>query len=416
MLEKIQEKNWDAVIVGAGLLGSSVALHLAKLGVKKVLVCDIDLEGAFSSSERNAGGVRATWWQSINIQIGIDSLQYFRDHAQDVGFQPCGYTFLYSPKRWELAQEKIPFQKEMGVEIQVLKGSEISKRFPFFAHQEEIAAASFSPKDGLINPNQLKNHFRQEAKKLGVSFLDRFYATKISFEGKSPRIHGILKKESDPEEVEKVLSSNSELEKTADSFSTGQPIILKAEKLVNCAGAWSPKLAATYGEEIEAVPLRRQIAVVHCPDFDMKDQGMMVDTSGLYFHPEAENIMVGYADPNQEQGIDFQYDEESFFMEFAWPTLWNRIPKCERLKHLDGWAGLYGESKDSSAIVGQSLSHENLFEAHSFSGRGAMQSPSIGKGLAEKIVHGEYKSLDLSPLSRARFQDESNLLYEKLLI
>jgi glycine/D-amino acid oxidase-like deaminating enzyme len=142
---------------------------------------------------------------------------------------------------------------------------------------------------------------------------------------------------------------------------------------------------------------------------------MIVDTSGVYFHPEAENILVGWADPSEDPGYNFIYDEEKFFMEKIWPTLWNRIPATESLKHVTGWAGLYAESPDESAILGKSPKYENVFEAHSFSGRGAMQSPAIGLGLAEFLFHGEYKTLDLSPLKIERFET-GELLTEGLVI
>jgi len=162
------------------------------------------------------------------------------------------------------------------------------------------------------------------------------------------------------------------------------------------------------------------VCIFDCRDVDLTPYGMIVDTSGVYFHPEAANGLAGYADPNEPIGVNYAYDGDRFFEEAIWPALYSRSTRFERLKHLTGWAGLYEVSPDESAIIGEAavpsrLSPGRYFEAHSFSGHGAMHSYAAGLALAEWMVQGRYETLDATPLSGRRF-DEGRLLQETLVI
>ncbi len=140
---------------------------------------------------------------------------------------------------------------------------------------------------------------------------------------------------------------------------------------------------------------------------------MIVDSSGVYFHHEGQHILAGYSPPDTPPGYHFNYDGEQFFMDEIWPRLFARMSGCERLRHVTGWAGLYEVSPDRSAIVGQAA--PRIFEAHSFSGRGVMQSYGAGQALAELIALGHYDRFDASALDRRRFA-ESRPIREELHI
>ena len=129
---------------------------------------------------------------------------------------------------------------------------------------------------------------------------------------------------------------------------------------------------------------------------------MIVDTSGVYFHNDGAYILAGYSPPEEPPGYHFNYDGERFFMDEIWPRLYARMSAFERLRHVRGWAGLYEVSPDRSAIVGRAA--PRVFEAHSFSGRGVMQSYGAGQALAELIATGRYERFDASALARERFE------------
>ena len=129
---------------------------------------------------------------------------------------------------------------------------------------------------------------------------------------------------------------------------------------------------------------------------------MIVDTSGVYFHNEGPHILAGYSPREEPPGYHFNYDGEQFFLNEIWPRMFARMSSMERLKHVTGWAGLYEVSPDRSAIVGRAMAR--VFEAHSFSGRGVMQSYGAGQALADLIATGSYGRFDASALSRDRFE------------
>jgi sarcosine oxidase subunit beta len=140
---------------------------------------------------------------------------------------------------------------------------------------------------------------------------------------------------------------------------------------------------------------------------------MIVDSSGIYFHNDGPHILAGYSPPEEPAGYSFKYDGEEFFLKEIWPRLYARMSCFERLRHVTGWAGLYAVTPDRSAIIGRL--GPRLFEAHSFSGRGVMQSYGAGQALADLIAKGGYEKLDAGALGRERFQT-GKLMPEELHI
>ncbi len=159
--------------------------------------------------------------------------------------------------------------------------------------------------------------------------------------------------------------------------------------------------------------MRRQVCLVDSRVTDLSAYGMIVDTSGLYFHNEGPHILAGYSPPQEPPGYCFKYDGEQFFLNEIWPRLYARMSCMERLRHVTGWAGLYAVSPDRSAIMGRL--GPRLFEAHSFSGRGVMQSYGAGQALADLIARGSYGRLKADDLARERFTS-GRLVTEELHI
>src|SRR6202035_2498033 len=188
---------------------------------------------------------------------------------------------------------------------------------------------------------------------------------------------------------------------------------LEADAIIIAGGAWSRNVLRLLGLKDYSEPIRRQISLVDNRETNLAAYGMIVDTSGLYFHNEGPHILAGYSPP-EAPGYHFNYDGEEFFQKEIWPRMYARMSCFERLRHVTGWAGLYEVSPDRSAIVG--LATPGVFEAHSFSGRGVMQSYGAGQALAGLIATGKYPdSLDASALARTRFE-ANRLVFEELHI
>ncbi len=401
----------NVLVVGGGLIGSAVALHLARLGVSGIRVVDFDLEGSLSSSELNAGGVRATWGQAINISMSQISIDYFASVADEVGYRPCGYLWLKTPDAMPAALKSRELQQSMGWEVQAWDVAELKRRVPFIDKTNDLAGAVFAPRDGLVNPNLLKNHYRAKARELGVVFEDRTWVSGSERKGSKWVVHARqLHSPAFHEAKLSVFAGLPEMEGlpwTRTSYT--------ADRVINCAGPWAPKIASMLGYACPSQPVRRQVCIFDSRGVDLTPYGMIVDTSGVYFHPEATNGLAGFATPGEAPGVNYEYDGERFFEENIWPALYERSTGFEQLKHLTGWAGLYEVSPDESAIIGEVPGHPGLFEAHSFSGHGAMHSYAAGLVLAEKIVKGRFEALDASCFSSERFA-RGELLREHAVI
>ena len=413
-------RHYDVVLIGGGVIGSSVAMALGERGLKTAVV-DIDLSGRLSSSEKNAGGVRATWWQPVNITLCRASIKYYESVREEVGFRQKGYLWLYDAATWPKAEQHLALQRELGHPIEELDAAAVHRRVPEIDRLEGIAGATFSPEDGLINSNLLKEHYRSRSRALGAEYLDRLYVHAIDAGESEVRIGCWRANEAlSDETLMRMMSQDrpedrpeGRAEDGAAEAAAGQLIEIAADAVAITGGAWSPNALKLVGLKNLSEPIRRQICLVDTRATDLSAYGMIVDTSGVYFHNDGAYILAGYSPPEEPPGYHFHYDGEPFFMNEIWPRLYARMTAFERLRHVRGWAGLYEVSPDRSAIVGRAA--PRVFEAHSFSGRGVMQSYGAGQALAELIATGRYQRFDASALGRERF-DRGALVLEELHI
>ncbi len=421
----------NVVIAGGGVIGSAMALWLAKRGVRDIQVIDLDLAGIYASSELNAGGARATWWQPINIETCRMTLDFFRSQKDLFGFRESGYLWLYDdPERFSIARTKLPLQQASGLEVELLSPDEIATRFPILDRNlDELVGATWSPHDGLINPNAVRAFFRREAENLGVRFSNRHYIDGVVTE-RVPGLSGLRRVRAvdvievvggDPTDesgrLKEILTTHR-----VPSEQRVRETRVSCEVVLNCLGAWSPIFSAKIGIRDVTEAVRRQICLVgvHAedlpPNIDPSALGMIVDASDLYFHPDGDQFLAGFSIPDEAPGFDFDYDGNEYFEEYVWPRLAHRSSTFERCGHIRGWSGLYAVTPDCSGIAGPVPGIVNLFEAHSFTGRGVMQSFGIASALSERIVEGRYGLCDLTPLGRERFESRERWLPETLHI
>ena len=408
----------DVVIAGGGVIGTALAWALAERGVSGITVVDVDLAGLYASSELNAGGARATWWQAVNVETCLATLDFFRGHRDEFAFRELGYLWLYrDPELFRTACEKRVLQNRSGLGVALVAPAELTERFPVLDRElDDLCGATFSPRDGLVNPNAVRAFYRREAEGRGVRFLDRDYIVGVRTRlesggaGTVRAIDGldvVRLGEADPLDrggvLRRCLTTHCVPADAIDEEAS-----LDCGLLVNCLGAWSSILAAKLGVPDVTEPVRRQIALVDvhasdlAPGVDLGTLGMVVTPDGLYFHPEGPYVLAGYSLPEEPPGFDFSYDGADFFEAEIWPRLARHATSFERCGHVRGWAGLYAVTPDRSGIAGRVAGFANLFEAHSFTGRGVMQSCGIARALAAQIA-GEPADLDLGPLSRERF-------------
>ena len=406
----------DVLVAGGGIIGSAIACALVERGGRDVCVVDLDLAGTYASSELNAGGARATWWREPNIAACRDTIAFFEAHAEEVSLRQRGDLWLYDDAaRDARARERRALQERLGLRIELLEPRELGERFPLLDRRlDELVGATFSPRDGLVNPNAVRRLYRERASRGGARFLNRHYVEGVEVVEREPgqrrveRVHVIEVEKGDPADdsglVHRILTQH----RVPPESSVDHPS-LRPEVFVNALGAWSPLLSARLGVRDFSVPVRRQIAMVDvrardlAPGVDPKTLGMIVDASGLYFHPEGPYTLAGYSNPEEPSGYDFRYDGDAFFEREIWPRLAHRASSFERAHHVRGWSGLYSVTPDCSGVLGRVAGFSNALEAHSFTGRGVMQSYAVGRAVAELVCDGGFRTLDLSALAGERF-------------
>ena len=383
------------LIVGAGLAGSATAMHLAEGGDDGVVVVDPDLAGLRSSSELNAGGVRATWWRPVNVELCAATIAFFREHRDEFAFREHGYLWLHGPGRWEQAVAHVEMQNAFGRRVELLTPAEVARRWPVIDHVDDLAGATFSPLDGLVSPDAVREHYRARARAAGARFVDRRALAGVLRDG--ARVTGArLRELPDAEAAGRLLEGHP-----AD----GPEVTVACDRLVNAAGPWAAPVADLMGAPVPCRAVPRQLCVVASRDVDLSGQGMIVDSSDCYFHHEGgELILAGYSPPGDPPAYRFDYEGAAFFEREIWPRLAHRVSAFDRLDHVRGWTGLYELSPDNSALLGAVPGLEGAYEIHSFSGRGVMQSWAAGLCLAELILTGAYRTFPSAALlSATRF-------------
>ena len=244
----------NVLIAGGGIIGSAVAWALAARQVTDVVVVDLDLTGLYASSELNAGGARATWWQPVNVETCASTLDFFREHAEAFSFRQRGYLWLHGdPAVFALAKEKRELQNDFGLGVELLTPSDVVDRFPALdTDPARLVGATFSPRDGLINPNAVRQWFRRQAESLGVRFLNRHYVTGVS----TARQPGSKRRVSWVQVAEIIGRDPTDREGTIRDILTTHVVPhdrasahdrIECDVVVNCLGAWSPVFSAKVG-------------------------------------------------------------------------------------------------------------------------------------------------------------------------
>jgi glycine/D-amino acid oxidase-like deaminating enzyme len=387
----------NGIIVGAGIIGSAVAYELSRRGITDLHVLDVDLEGQWSSTERNAGGVRHLWMNRVNMDLARCSIALFSELGEKIGFQKKGYLWLFNHENRGNGEATLERARKNNLDYEQLSVAEIRARYPFLDKTDDLAFALFGPRDGLINSNALKQYYREYAKERGAVFHDRVWVESLT-ESKSEAVVKGTRVEGETSATSLLHSPRYGAEGSKQEW--------KADFVVLCAGAWMAHLLGPLVDKPMVEPIRRQITFFKAEDLDLSPYGMVVDTSRVYFHAEGGNVLSGFVIKDEKPGYGFHQDTD-FFQSHIWPALYERSSYFERLKEVSGWGGLYSYTPDTSGILGWLPGHQRLLEAHSFTGRGVMQSYGAAVAIADLLTEGRFTHIDASGLTRSRFNEPS---------
>ncbi|KUN88310.1 NAD(P)/FAD-dependent oxidoreductase [Streptomyces griseoruber] len=364
----------SVVVIGGGVIGTSIAYHLAAAGVRDVLLVERDDLGAGSTSKA-AGGVRAQFSDELNIQLGARSLEAFgrfgEEFGHDIGLHRVGYLFLLStPEEVASFEAGVRLQNALGVPSRMIDPAEARRLSPLIT-TDGLRAAAFSPDDGHCTPEAVVQGYAAAARRCGARILRRTAVTGIETRGDT--ITGVT--------------------------TTLGPIT--TDTVICAAGAWSRSVGAMVGVDLPVQPLRRQIAVTEAVPGLPPDLPMTIDfTTTLYFHSEGPGLLVGMSDPDERPG--FATDTHDRWIPRLAGALEHRAPDILELRRTGGWAGLYEVTPDHNALIGEASSTSRFLYATGFSGHGFLQGPAVGE-VVRDLYLGRVPFVDVTPLSAGRF-------------
>lgn len=383
----------DVVVVGGGVIGASVAFHLAEDGADVLLLERGAL--ASGSSGKPVGGVRAQFSDPLNVELGARSLRAYGDFGRrpgaDIGLNRVGYLFLLPrPADVELFRASVAMQNRLGVPSRLVDPDEVCALNPY-VDTGRYAGAAFCPEDGWAYPGAVVGGYAAAAVRLGARVRTGTTVTGVARRGRS--ITGVRT--------------------DRGTVATGT--------VVCCAGAWSGQVGGLAGVPLPVQPLRRQIAFTAAPQPRRHRPGSLPFTidfgSTFYVHDAGATagagLLLGIADQEQAVGFDRGYDP-------AWlPLLRGAARACTpALADLPveaGWAGLYEMTPDHDALVGEAAGASRFLYATGFSGHGFLQAPAVGE-VVRDLVAGRRPPVDVSPLHADRFTTPSGTRAEANII
>lgn len=377
--------HYDFVVIGAGVIGTSVAHHLAALGAKSVLVLERGTIGAGTTSQssgllrthysvrQNVELARSSWWAFNNFA------EYVGDEEASCGLVKCGYM-ICAPEGDKLTplRASLDAQRDMGIEVDLLDRDQARERLPI-ARFDDAALIGFEPEAGFADAYLVATSFAKSARRRGVKIIEGATVTGVIREGR--RVVGV--------------------ETTAGSFSCGT--------LISTQNIWTPELAGWIGVPLPVKPERHTVLALECDEgaytFKMPAFKDLGSPGMLYYRSYGGNQMlvsegvVGETlnAPETEQGdISLDYVGE------VGAQVAERFPAYETAGLASSWTGVYDVTPDWNPVLGNVGDVEGLVVGFGFSGHGFKLSPGIGKLLAQHAL-GQPTDVSLAPYALDRF-------------
>ena len=371
------------IVIGGGIIGSFVAYFLRREGYAGAIrVIERDSTYQYSSTALSAASIRTQFGCEFNVRMSLFGAEMFRQihdwfgNDANIGYDERGYLILGSLQAAAGMRAGALKQNELGAAIDILTPAQAHARFPWL-NVEDIEIATYgAANEGWFDAWALLQLVRREARRLGVEYVE---AEAVGIEQAGQRVTGV---------------------RLADGRA------LAADWCVNAAGAAGGKVAAMLGIELPVRARKRTVFHVKTP---LESHGfpMLFDNSGAWIRPEGEGYIAGIApDESNDPDADGDFEPDYALLEDSlWLKLAHRVPAFESLRLLRAWAGHYEVNLlDHNGVLGPHDEISNFLFATGFSGHGLMHAPAAGRAIAEQIVHGAFRALDLAPLGYGRIR------------
>lgn len=381
----------EVVIIGGGIVGSSIAYHLTAAGCKGVLVLERESSLGKGSTGKSMGGVRAQFSTPVNIQMSLYSIPFYASFDERLGYpcdyRPQGYLFCATSQRHlDYLRANYETQTQLGLkDARLISGDEIRRMFPQL-RADDIVGGAFCSTDGFVDPYSAMTGFMCWACDHGAQLC------------KSAEVTGI---QCGSDGVATVETNKG---------------VISTRTVVNCAGAWAGAIGKMVGLDLPVEPLRRMLVPSEPFDRFPHTAPMIIDMSnGFHFRPEARGFLLAWNDPEETPGYKTDFDPG--FVEKILTRAADRVPVFEDLpvNPKRAWAGLYEMTPDHHPILGPVPEVPGFFCANGFSGHGVMHAPATGKIVSDLILTGKTDLIDVSLLSLSRFA-ENRLIEETAVL
>ena len=377
MIDPALPKSAEVIIIGGGVVGASIAYHLAARGGSGIILLEKEKFFGTGATGRCAGGIRYQFATEINVRLSIASLPMLADfeaeHGQAIDYQECGYLFLLDNED-DIAQfrKNVELQKRLGVPTEWLSGEEIRQRLPQM-RLDDIRAGTFHARDGLADPNSVTMGYIRHAAELGVTALTGI------------EVLGIFTRSGAVTGVETNLGR------------------LDAPVVIDAAGPWAGLVGSMAGVEIPITPIRRQmLTTTPLPEIPPEFPFVIDFSKSLYFHREGQGLLTGMSNPGEGAGFNQEIDPD--WEVLSLDAAIARLPLLEKAGRLSHWAGLYEVTPDAHPIFG-TTPVRGFYVCAGFSGHGFMHGPVAGLLMSEIVLDGTSKTVDVSQLDLARFKE-----------
>lgn len=369
------------VVIGGGIVGASIAFHLAEAGIDDIVLVERSAI-ACGSSGKPIGGVRAQFSDALNIQLAARSLaaydRFARSPGADIELDKVGYLFLLrTPRDVERFERSVAIQNEHGIPTRLLSPAEAHALCPPL-DPDAFLAAAFSPSDGHARPAVAADAYVSAARRHGARVVTHCDVSDVEVRAG---------------EIAAVHTSRGSV---------------RASIVVCAAGPWSGEIGAMAGVELDVRPIRRQIAFSEPLAPAAPRLPFTIDyDSTFYFHNAGDRVLLGMSDPAQAPGFGRDYTEEWL------PALRRSAARCAPsladvpVSH--GWAGLYELTPDANALIGESRSVGRFLYATGFSGHGFCHAPAAGEVIRD-LVRGARPFVDVTPLRAERFAERAPII------
>jgi glycine/D-amino acid oxidase-like deaminating enzyme len=386
-----KQQRYDVVIVGGAMFGSSVAWFLASNPDfdGSILVVEKDLSYEFSSTAHTNSCMRQQFSNEINVRISQFAAEFVTNLRESMGndqrvpnipIQSYGYMYLADNQAFAdslIKNQKV--QQACGAGTKIMSADEIKRDYPFYQLNDIILGSHNLVNEGYFDGGTVFDWCKRGAREHGAEYIENEVVAM------------------------QLIPSGSKVESVA--LNSGE--LIQCSMVVNASGPRAVLTARMAGIEIPVEPRKRYSYIFAAEKPLDRDLPLTIDPSGVHMRTDGAYYLAGCA-PDKDAAVDYDdfVQDHKLWEDKVWPAVAGRIPQFEAIKLINSWAGHYAfNTLDQNAILGPHSKVENFIFVNGFSGHGLQQSPAMGRGIAELITYGEYRSLDLSDFNYQRVVD-----------